>query len=180
MTDEWPTEVRNFASDDASETYAVGWALGREFPGIGSADPGVVILLSGPLGAGKTVLVQGLADGLDVVTKVKSPTFALEHRHGGRWDLYHFDLYRLAPGSDLDDLGLTELFDGPDIVAIEWPDRLIGADGGRDVSWPASRVAIKITIDWPIGESPESDRRNIRIEGPSVLLDLLDPKEMNR
>jgi tRNA threonylcarbamoyladenosine biosynthesis protein TsaE len=86
---------------------------------------GDVIGLAGPLGAGKTAFVKGLAAGLGVDPRtVVSPTFTLinEH-HGGRLPLYHVDLYRLDHVSDLTELGLEELVSGGGVCAIEWLDR---------------------------------------------------------
>ncbi len=86
---------------------------------------GDLILLEGDLGAGKTTFVQGLARGMGLTAAVKSPTYTLVHEYRalGRPGLGHLDLYRLAPGRDLSDLGLDELLArGP--VAVEWGGRL--------------------------------------------------------
>lgn len=149
-------------------TRGVGRAIAALVPAAttGSSDNrGLLIQLSGPLGAGKTVLVQGLAEGLGVMTPVKSPTFVLEHRHMGRRALHHFDLYRLRPGHDLDELGLADLLSGPAVVAIEWPDRMTD---------PPGDTTLAVAIDWPDGDAADSDRRRIRIEGPAALVDRLD------
>lgn len=84
--------------------------------------PGDVILLSGRLGAGKTTLVQGLANGLDVVDQVTSPTFVLLQEYEGRIPLRHADLYRLEFSGEITDLGLEELFDQGWVTVIEWGD----------------------------------------------------------
>ena len=87
--------------------------------------PGDVLLLSGPLGAGKTAFVRGLAGGLEIdPDEVSSPTFTLVHEYrGGRLRLFHADLYRLGTAG-AEDLGLDELGVQDGVLAIEWPDRL--------------------------------------------------------
>src|SRR5579884_3883231 len=107
-----PVRIRTRSPE---ETRGVGEALGRV---LRRAGPGTVVALVGPLGAGKTCLVQGLARGLGVSGYVRSPTFTLVHEHAGPVPLYHVDLYRLRP-AEADALGLDELVDGPGVTAIE-------------------------------------------------------------
>lgn len=109
---------------------------------------GSVVLLFGDLGAGKTALVRGLAQGLGAdPEQVSSPTFTLIQEYSGRIRLYHVDLYRVAP-AEVDDLGLDELGDGQGVVAIEWADRLPRAVGGaveiriEDLGDDTRRIAI--------------------------------------
>jgi tRNA threonylcarbamoyladenosine biosynthesis protein TsaE len=101
------------------ETRALGRQLGRELA------PDGVLLLSGDLGAGKTVLARGICEALGLDPReVQSPTFTLirEHRgSGGR--LVHVDLYRLEP-EQTEALGLEELLAGPGVKVVEWAERL--------------------------------------------------------
>jgi tRNA threonylcarbamoyladenosine biosynthesis protein TsaE len=107
---------------DANATHALGLELGR------SLTPGSVLLLTGDLGSGKTTLVQGLAQGLNISDAIVSPTFTIINEYfGGRLPLYHLDLYRLA-APEVDDLHLEAYWLGLEtelgIMAIEWAERL--------------------------------------------------------
>ena len=104
----------------AAETAALGERLGR------SITAPLVIALTGDLGSGKTVFVQGLARGLSVPREyyVTSPSYTLINAYPGRLPLYHADLYRIAGGADLEDLELQDLTDGDGVVAVEWADRI--------------------------------------------------------
>lgn len=141
--------VDEILSADEAATRRVGAALARRL------GPGDVVLLSGDLGSGKTVLVRGLAEGLGAdPEEVSSPTFALVHEYGpaGRPPLLvHADFYRL-PNEDVAvrgaDLGLAERDDA--ILAIEWP----------RPPWTAAR-AWRVTLT----EAPGGGRR-IRIQSP--------------
>lgn len=97
----------------------LGRALGRAL----AADD--LIGLDGPLGAGKTTLIQGLARGLGVPpsVQVNSPTFTLINQYQGRLTLYHADLYRLAREEELAELGLWEIAEAGGVVAVEWISR---------------------------------------------------------
>jgi len=97
------------------QTRALGRCIGRQLRA------GDVVGLEGELGAGKTVLVQGLADGLGVAGRVRSPTFVLHHRYPGPLPLEHFDLFRLGD-RDWADAGLDEPMPGS-ITVIEWAER---------------------------------------------------------
>ncbi len=102
-----------------AETRAVAEALA------GTLVPGDLVLLHGDLGAGKTVFVKGLAQGLGLDPEaVTSPTFTLVHEYlGGRLPLIHLDLYRLA-STDLDDVGLDPDLAARGVVVVEWAERL--------------------------------------------------------
>jgi tRNA threonylcarbamoyladenosine biosynthesis protein TsaE len=115
------------------ETAAVGRTLAA------SLRAGDVVLLSGDLGAGKTALVKGLAEGLGVSRdEVSSPTFTLMQEYrGGRLTLYHVDLYRLDDPREVDDLGLDEVAAGG-VLAIEWAEKLPARLA------PADSIAVRI------------------------------------
>ena len=91
------------------------------------ASPGDVYLLVGPLGAGKTCLVQGLASGLGIEGYVPSPSFVLVRELKGHLPLYHIDLYRLENPLEIENLGLDEYFYGQGVSAVEWADRALGS-----------------------------------------------------
>jgi tRNA threonylcarbamoyladenosine biosynthesis protein TsaE len=118
----------------AADLQAIGVRLGRALAA------GDVLALVGPLGAGKTTFVQGVARGLDVPAQrhVASPTFALVNEHPGRVPLVHADLYRINDARELDELGLGDAFDRA-AVAIEWLDRFPDAA-------PSERLTIEIQI----------------------------------
>jgi tRNA threonylcarbamoyladenosine biosynthesis protein TsaE len=107
---------------DANATQALGLELGR------SLTAGSVLLLTGDLGSGKTTLVQGLAQGLNINDAIVSPTFTIINEYlDGRLPLYHLDLYRLT-SAEVDDLHLETYWLGLEaelgIMAIEWAERL--------------------------------------------------------
>jgi tRNA threonylcarbamoyladenosine biosynthesis protein TsaE len=119
----------------AAEMQTLGERLGR------ALRVGDTVALIGPLGAGKTTFVQGLARGAGVAADrhVASPTFALVNEHPGRVPLVHADLYRINDRAEIAELGLDEVFDRA-AVAIEWLDRF------PDTA-PADRLEIDIAID---------------------------------
>ena len=104
------------------KTRALGRSLARELPS------GAILLLVGPLGAGKTSLVQGLAEGLVITEPITSPTFALaQHYPQGTPQLVHLDLYRLERSASADELFLQEEEEARAagaLMAVEWPERL--------------------------------------------------------
>lgn len=117
------------------ETLGLGRLLGE------LVRPGDILGLSGTLGAGKTVLVRGLAEGLGCDPgRVRSPTFTLMVTYsGGRLPLHHLDLYRMQPSED-DRLALREVLFAREVSAIEWIERL-----GEEVE----RLAVDIEIPAP-------------------------------
>jgi len=125
-----------WTSVGAEQTFALGERVGERLAG------GEVLLLDGPLGAGKTVFVKGLAAGLGIDTdEVTSPSFTLvNHYRGGRLMLYHLDLYRLDEGAgaahavDLEELLAEEAA----VIVIEWGERM----GSYPLPSPAWQVSI--------------------------------------
>jgi len=110
-----------FVSISPQQTFELGHVIGSRLQG------GEILLLSGPLGAGKTILVKGLCAALGINEEdVTSPSFTLVNPYDGRLRLYHLDLYRLDEGAsaahavDLDDL----LADENSVIVIEWAERM--------------------------------------------------------
>jgi tRNA threonylcarbamoyladenosine biosynthesis protein TsaE len=106
----------------AAETRSLGSIIG------GRLESNVVITLTGDLGSGKTVFVQGLASGLGVPEHyyITSPTYTLVNEYPGRLRLFHVDLYRLDHAAEIEDIGLDEMISIA-VVAIEWADKLPGS-----------------------------------------------------
>ncbi len=146
-----------FVSRDPEETFAAGRELGRAI----GAD-GVVIALVGPLGAGKTVFVKGLAEGLGLdPRRVSSPTFVIAQQYPlseGPDVLHHVDLYRLEAEQELEDLGFDDLLAPGAVLAVEWADRF-PAVLGRD----------RLTIEFEgpsMSEADGTDAATDRAPGP--------------
>ena len=110
--------MATFISNSPAETFNLGEAWGRE------ANSGLVIALSGDLGAGKTHLTKGIARGLGVTDRVHSPTFAIINLYpSGRLPLFHLDLYRLDTPDQIIAAGLEEYFHPKGVSVIEWAER---------------------------------------------------------
>ena len=128
-----------FISHHPAETEALGERWGR------AAAPGLVLALSGDLGAGKTQLVKGLARGLGVTMRVHSPTFTLVNEYGGgRLTLFHLDLYRLETAAQLVSAGIEEFLSPDGVAVVEWAERL-SALGSRGAGLDRA-VAVTIEI----------------------------------
>lgn len=112
-----------WSTTSAESTLALGEALGR------CLNAELTIGLVGPLGAGKTHLVKGIAAGNAprLVSSVTSPTFTLIHEYDGRLTLYHVDAYRLHDTAELLALGFDELTRADSVVVVEWADRVRSA-----------------------------------------------------
>ena len=104
-------------SSSARETQEIGRMIGEQ------AQPGDVYLLTGPLGAGKTCLSQGIGRGLGVKEELRSPTFVLMTRRQGRLTLHHLDLYRIDDPWEAWDLGIDEQLFDQGVCVVEWADK---------------------------------------------------------
>ena len=99
----------------AKETFEAGYRLAQ------SVHPGQIYCLNGDLGVGKTVFTQGFAKGLGIEEPINSPTFTIvQEYHEGRLPLYHFDVYRIADVSEMDEIGYEDCFYGDGVSLIEW------------------------------------------------------------
>ena len=145
------TPPGSLVSDGPDETRAVGRRIGT------AAEPGTVLALTGELGAGKTQLAKGVAEGLGVTSVVNSPTFVLMNEHVGRLRLYHIDAYRLADPEEAAAAGLLDEDHADGVTVVEWADRLGG--------WlPAERL--EIHLETP-ADAPMSRLLRIAAVGPS-------------
>jgi tRNA threonylcarbamoyladenosine biosynthesis protein TsaE len=115
-----PSAATVVRSGGPAETRAIGRALGL------AARPGTVLALSGELGAGKTQLAKGVAQGLGVESVVNSPTFVLMNEHEGRLRLFHIDAYRLDDPEEAFAAGLFDERQAAGVTVVEWADRLDG------------------------------------------------------
>lgn len=115
-----PLPPLTFTTRSPDETRAFGRRLG------GLLAAGDVVALVGDLGAGKTCLVQGIAQGLEVPESscVRSPSFVILNVYPGRYELNHLDLYRIESPAELEELGYREIFYGEGVTVIEWADKI--------------------------------------------------------
>lgn len=112
--------MKVFETHSAEETTQLGRQLAPELK------PGGIVLLRGDLGAGKTTLIKGVAEGFQAASAedVTSPTFTLIHEYRGpEVSLYHIDLYRIDTQRELDTLALDDLMDAKSILLIEWGEK---------------------------------------------------------
>lgn len=113
---------------DEAATLALGERLGQVLR------PGLSVWLVGDLGAGKTTLARGLLRGLGYLGRVKSPTYTLVELYTlSRFNLYHFDLYRIADPDEWEDAGFRECFNEASVCLVEWPEKAKGVLPPPDV-----------------------------------------------
>lgn len=137
---------REFITNSPQGTQELGRSLGEALQG------GELITIEGPLGAGKTTFIRGLALALGIERGVCSPTYTLINEYrGGRLTLYHVDLYRLGAAVEVDGLGLDECLESG-VVAVEWPE--IG-----EPFWYGYKPRLEVKIEV-LGES----ERRITVE----------------
>ncbi len=122
--------MKTFTTHSAEETTELGRKLAAEIK------PGSVVLLRGELGAGKTTLAKGIAEGFHAAeaAAVTSPTFTLIHEYRGpEVTVYHIDLYRIDTQRELDTLAIDDLMEGNSILLIEWGEKFERFAKERDV-----------------------------------------------
>jgi tRNA threonylcarbamoyladenosine biosynthesis protein TsaE len=130
-------DVRELTTHSAEETITLGRSLAELL------HPPKLVLLRGDLGAGKTTLVKGIAEGFQAAREedVTSPTFTLVHEYRSpRVNLYHIDLYRIDTPRELETLGLDDLFAPDSILLIEWGEKFPRFERDCDVEISLERV----------------------------------------
>ena len=141
--------IRTYQTVSEQDTYAFGGALGK------TLHRGDCVLLTGDLGAGKSVAARGIASAFGVTGPMPSPTFVLMIPYEGTEKIYHFDLYRLGDPDEFYQAGLQEFVGGDGIAIVEWPDM---AD---------LRSQNAVSVDIRRGEDDEI--RVISVDGPDAL-----------
>ncbi len=120
---------KTFESVTEKATFDYAKRMGEE------AKAGDVIALTGEMGAGKTVFAKGFAKGLGIEEIVSSPTFTLVQIYDdGRLPLYHFDVYRIADVSEMDETGFEDYISGEGVTLVEWAD-MIGDIMPENTKW---------------------------------------------
>jgi tRNA threonylcarbamoyladenosine biosynthesis protein TsaE len=130
--------TREFTTKSAEETIALGGELTKLLA------PPKLVVLRGDLGAGKTTLVKGIAQGFEAASEedVTSPTFTLIHEYRGpSATVYHIDLYRIDTKRELDTLALDDLMTENSVLLIEWGEKFERFEKGRDVEIVLERIS---------------------------------------
>ncbi len=139
--------MKTFITSGDGETFALGERLGKALKGRET------VAFYGEPGAGKTVMTKGIAKGLGVSALVTSPTFTILNAYEGRAPLFHYDMYRIADVSELEEVGFFENL-GEGVTVVEWSENV-------ERALPAD--AIRIRIDY------EGEKRRITVYEDSLL-----------
>lgn len=146
-------EEKIIETHSPEETFSFARRIGEK------AQQGEVFVLTGDLGAGKTVFTQGFAAGLAITEPVNSPTFTiLQIYEGGRCPLYHFDVYRIGDICEMEEIGYEDCFYGEGVSLIEWGDLI-------EEILPEQYTKVTILRDAEKG----FDYRKIKIEKSKVI-----------
>jgi tRNA threonylcarbamoyladenosine biosynthesis protein TsaE len=146
-------------SASPEETMAVGESIGLRLAH--NCADGALVLLVGPLGAGKTVLAKGIARGLGIQEQIISPTYTIVSEYGsGTVPLHHVDLYRVEGSEQMENLGLEDILRGTSIVVVEWGEKLAPSLAGAVADHePRVRVTIALAQDGGRDITVEDIRR---------------------
>ncbi len=144
--------LNRYRTETPDQTIRLGLEIGKQLR------PGSVVGLYGPLGAGKTTLVKGIARSLNIEEAVTSPSFTLiaeydGSREGNPVTLFHIDLYRISHPQEIEDLGMEEILNGEGISVIEWAEK-------ASEFLPESTIRVEIVIG-------DKEKRQIKILGLS-------------
>jgi tRNA threonylcarbamoyladenosine biosynthesis protein TsaE len=142
--------LNRYRTETPDQTIRLGLEIGKQL------QPGSVVALHGPLGAGKTTLAKGIARSLNIEEALTSPSFTLiaeyeGSREGNPVTLYHIDLYRISHPQEIEDLGMEEIVNGEGICVIEWAEK-------ASEFLPESTIRVEIVIE-------DKGRRQIKIRG---------------
>ncbi|MDH3257238.1 MAG: tRNA (adenosine(37)-N6)-threonylcarbamoyltransferase complex ATPase subunit type 1 TsaE [Nitrospinota bacterium] len=150
-----------FQTQSPNDTLILGKKIGQHL------ETGDIVFLFGDLGAGKTTLTQGIAQGLGVSKDeyVRSPTFTLVNQYKGKVPVFHIDLYRIGSPRELEDLGLEEVFASEGVSVVEWAEKLFARE---DASMPLLGIEqwIEIHITIEEEESRKFDLKTHNIGSP--------------
>jgi tRNA threonylcarbamoyladenosine biosynthesis protein TsaE len=142
--------ARDFTTNSPEETIALGRELASRLA------PPKIVVLRGDLGAGKTTLVKGIAEGFQAASHddVTSPTFTLIHEYRGPGaTLYHIDLYRIDTPRELETLGLDDLMTDNSVLLIEWGEKFPRFEREKDVEIAIERISENARKIKVIGDS---------------------------
>ena len=140
--------MQKIISHSHEETIKIGEQIGKKL------NKGAIVTLTGPLGAGKTVIIKGIAKSLDINDEITSPSFTIVSQYNGRVKLYHIDLYRIENILEIEELGFEEILYSDGITVIEWGEK-------AKPLLPKETIIISITI----GQNQE---REISLNGISI------------